>query len=96
MSVTSRRIFRNNLYALCMQGILHIRGGDDMLDDKRYDYDNETHKGVDSADELAIILALRNGEKLVIDRNGHIYDSAGRWIADEMMRSSKNSFGIEL
>ena len=67
-----------------------------MLDDKRYDYDNETHKGVDSADKLAIILALRKGEKLVIDRNGHIYDSAGRWIADGMMRSSKNSFGIEL
>ena len=87
MSVTLRRIFRNNLYALCMQGILHIRGGEDMLDDKRYDYDNVTHKGVDSADKLAIILALRKGEKLVIDRNGHVYDSTGRWIADGMRKS---------
>lgn len=87
MSVISGRIFQNNLYALCMQGILHIRGGDDMLDDKRYDYDNETHKGVDSADELAIILALRKGEKLMIDRNGHIYDDTGRWIADGMRKS---------
>ena len=87
MSVTSRRNFQNNLYALCMQGILHIRGGEDMLDDKRYDYDNVTHKGVDSADKLAIILALRKGEKLVIDRNGHIYDSAGRWIGDGMRKS---------
>ena len=87
MSVTSRRTFRNNIYALCMQGILHIRGGENMLDDKRYDYDNETHKGVDSADKLAIILALRKGEKLVIDRNGHIYDSAGRWIGDGMRKS---------
>ena len=58
-----------------------------MLDGKRNYYDNETHKGVYSVDELAIILALRNGEKLVIDRNGHIYDSTGRWIADGMRRS---------
>ena len=57
-----------------------------MLDDKKYDYNNETHKGVDSADKLAIILALRKGEKLVIDRNGHIYDSTGRWIGDGMQR----------
>lgn len=49
-----------------------------MLDDKIYEYDNETYKGVDSADKLAIVLALRKGEKLVIDRNGHIYDSTGR------------------
>jgi hypothetical protein len=70
-----------------MQGVLHIRGGENMLDDKRYDYDKETRKGVDSADKLAIILALSKGEKLVIDRNGHIYDSTGRWIADGMERS---------
>ena len=57
-----------------------------MLVGKRYDYNNETHKGVDNADELAILLALRNGEKLVIDRNGHIYDSTGRWIADGMRK----------
>ena len=58
-----------------------------MLDDKRYNYNNETHKGVDSADELAIIFALRKGKKLAIDRNGHVYDSAGRWIADGMRKS---------
>ena len=58
-----------------------------MLDGKKYEYDNKTHKGVDSVDELAITLALRKGEKLVIDRNGHIYDSMGRWIADGMRKS---------
>ena len=57
-----------------------------MLDDKRYDYDNETHRGVDYTDKMAILLALRKGEKLVIDRNGHIYDSTGRWIADGMKK----------
>lgn len=58
-----------------------------MLDGKKYEYNNETHKGVDTADELAIVLALRKGEKLVIDRNGHIYDTTGRWIADGMMKN---------
>lgn len=63
-----------------------------MLDGKKYDYYNETHKGVDSADELAIILALSKGEKLMIDRKSHVYDSTGRWIADGMMKVRYISF----
>ncbi len=42
-----------------MQGVLHIWGGYDMLEDKRDEYDNETYESVDSADKLAIILALQ-------------------------------------
>lgn len=54
------------------------------------DYDPVAYKGIDDTDAKAIQLALQNGEKLIITRYGHIYDSHGRWIADGMRRE-KNS-----
>ncbi len=54
------------------------------------DYDTAVYRGVDDTDAKAIQLALQNGEKLIITRYGHIYDSHGRWIADGMRRE-KNS-----
>ena len=54
------------------------------------DYDPAVYRGVDNTDTKAIQLALQNGEKLIITRYGHIYDSHERWIADGMRRE-KNS-----
>jgi len=53
-----------------------------LIDFFREEYDTKIFVGVDDVDIKAIHLALNNGEKLVIDRNGHIYDTTGRWIAD--------------
>ena len=50
---------------------------------------------VDTADNLAIILALNKGQKLEIDRYGHIYDIKGRWIPDGMKRFKKALDNIE-
>lgn len=63
MSKTSRSFFQNNYDALYIQGMLHIRGGDYILDSKRNKCDNVKYKGVDSAEELSIILALRKGKR---------------------------------
>lgn len=49
-------------------------------------FDPSRYKGVDKTDIKAIHLALQNGEELTIDRNGHVYDTSGRWIADGMQR----------
>ena len=42
--------------------------------------------GVDNVDCKLIFMAIKNGEKLTIDRYGHVYDSSNRWIADAMKR----------
>ena len=52
----------------------------------RKDFDASKYRGVDKADIKAIHLALQNGEKLTIDRCGHIFTADGRWIADGMER----------
>jgi len=49
-------------------------------------YDNADYKGVDDIDCKLIFMATQNGEKLTIDRYGHVYDSSNRWIADSMKR----------
>ena len=50
------------------------------------EFDAAIYKGVDRTDIKAIHLAMQNGEKLTIDRYGHIYTADGRWIADGMRR----------
>lgn len=62
-----------------------------MIDFFREEFDTKIFVGVDDVDIKAIHLALNNGEKLVIDRNGHIYDSTGRWIADGKHREKPTS-----
>ena len=52
----------------------------------REDFDASKYRGVDKADIKAIHLALQNGEKLTIDRCGHIFTADDRWIADGMER----------
>lgn len=52
----------------------------------RKEFDASKYRGVDKADIKAIHLALQNGEKLTIDRYGHIYIGDGRWIAYGMER----------
>ena len=49
-------------------------------------YDNSNYMGVDDVDRKSIFMAIQNGEKLTIDRYGHVYDSSNRWIADAMQR----------
>lgn len=53
------------------------------------DFDASKYKGADKSDVKAIYLAIQNGEKLTIDKSGHIYDSTGRWIADGIKREDK-------
>ena len=60
-----------------------------MIDFFKEEYDTKIFVGVDDVDIKAIHIALNNGEKLVIDRNGHIYNETGRWIADGMERSGQ-------
>ena len=52
----------------------------------REEFDASKYRGVDKTETKAIHLALQNGEKLTIDRYGHIYTADGRWIADGMQR----------
>lgn len=49
---------------------------------EKTEYNPTTHTGVDTIDRKAIHLALQSGERLTIDRYGHIYDNRGTWIAD--------------
>jgi hypothetical protein len=49
-------------------------------------YDNAGYMGVDDIDRKSIFMAIKNGERLTIDRYGHVYDSLKRWIADTMKR----------
>ena len=49
---------------------------------EKTEYNHITHIGVDADDRKAIHLALQSGERLTIDRYGHIYDNRGTWIAD--------------
>ncbi len=54
---------------------------------ERNDYDNRTYAGATAEDCKMIHLALSEGRKLTIDRDGHIYDDTGRWIADGKKRN---------
>lgn len=49
---------------------------------EKTEYNPTTHTGVDAVDCKAIHGAIQRGEKLDIDRYGHICDSSHRWIAD--------------
>lgn len=49
-------------------------------------YDNACFIGVDDVDRKLIFMAIQNGEKLTIDKFGHVYDGSVRWIADAMRR----------
>lgn len=42
--------------------------------------------GVDDVDRKLIFMAIQNGEKLTIDKYGHVYNSSELWIADGMKR----------
>jgi len=42
--------------------------------------------GVDDVDRKSIFMAIQNGERLTIDRYGHVYNNSKRWIADAMKR----------
>ncbi len=57
-----------------------------MIKDTTKQYDNSNYMGVDNVDRKLIFMAIQNGEKLTIDRYGHVYDSSKRWIADAMKR----------
>ena len=45
-------------------------------------FDNKKYVGSTAEDCKMIHLAISKGSKLTIDRDGHIYDDTGRWIAD--------------
>ena len=55
---------------------------------EKIDYDNRTYVGATAEDCKMIHLAISDGKKLTIDRDGHIYDDTGRWIADGKERKN--------
>ena len=59
-------------------------------------YDNAGYIGVDDIDRKLIFMAIQNGEKLTIDRYGHVYDSSKRWIADAMKRQRNCELQVEI
>ncbi len=57
-----------------------------MID--KQEYSNITHMGATPEDCKAIHLALMEGKKLSIDKNGRITGDIGRWIADGKERTN--------
>lgn len=55
---------------------------------EKIDYDNRTYVGATAVDCKVIHLALSEGKKLTIDREGRVRDDTGRWIADGKERST--------
>ncbi|MBD5129367.1 MAG: hypothetical protein HDT43_05535 [Ruminococcaceae bacterium] len=55
---------------------------------EKIDYDNRTYVGATAEDCKVIHLALSEGKKLTIDRDGRVRDDTGRWIADGKERST--------
>lgn len=54
----------------------------------KQEYSSITHVGATPEDCKAIHLALMEGKKLSIDKNGRIIDDTGRWNADGKERSN--------
>lgn len=54
----------------------------------KQEYSSITHVGATPEDCKVIHLALMEGKKLSIDKNGRIIDDTGRWNADGNERSN--------
>lgn len=54
----------------------------------KQEYSSITHVGAAPEDCKVIHLALMEGKKLSIDKNGRIIDDTGRWNADGKERSN--------
>ena len=54
----------------------------------KQEYSSITHVGATPEDCKEIHLALMEGKKLSIDKNGRIIDDTGRWNADGKERSN--------
>lgn len=54
----------------------------------KQEYSSITHVGATPEDCKVIHLALIEGKKLSIDKNGRIIDDTGRWNADGKERSN--------
>ena len=54
----------------------------------KQEYSSITHVGATLEDCKVIHLALMEGKKLSIDKNGRITDDTGRWNADGKERSN--------
>jgi hypothetical protein len=54
----------------------------------KQEYSSITHVGATPEDCKVIHLALMEGKKLSIDKNGRIIDDTGRWNADGKERSN--------
>lgn len=58
---------------------------------EKTEYNPTTHTGVDTIDRKAIHLALQSGERLTIDRYGHIYDNREHGLRTERSAKSMNA-----
>ena len=55
----------------------------------KQEYNSITHVGATPEDCKVIHLALMEGKKLSIDKNGRITDDTDRWIADGKERNNE-------
>ena len=66
--------------------ILFKKSNVERVDFFKQPYDGVTMKGAQPEDIKIIYQAVQNGEKLTVDRYGHVYTSDCRWIAEVVGR----------
>ncbi len=66
--------------------IIFKKSKTEKVDFFKQPYDGVTMRGALPEDTKIIYQAVQNGEKLTVDRYGHVYTSDGRWIAEVVGR----------
>ncbi len=66
--------------------IIFKKSKTEKVDFFKQPYDETVMKGALPEDTKIIYQAVQNGEKLTVDRYGHVYTSDGRWIAEVVGR----------
>ena len=66
--------------------ILFKKSKAEKVDFFKQPYDGVTMRGAQPEDTKIIYQAVQNGDKLTVDRYGHVYSSNGRWIAEVVGR----------
>ena len=66
--------------------IIFKKSKTEKVDFFKQPYDGVTMRGALPEDTKIIYQAVQKGEKLTVDRYGHVYTSDGRWIAEVVGR----------
>lgn len=66
--------------------IIFKKSKTEKVDFFKQPYDGVTMRGAQPEDTKIIYQAVQKGEKLTVDRYGHVYTADGRWIAEVVGR----------